>query len=222
MLKFEKEMLDILKALKEGGVLQNCIISGSWAMYFYDRIFKGFEPMIATTDFDIFFPSVCKIKKSNITLLLSELHYLREDDYFSGKTKYYSKEGFELEFLTLPDRTMSNVIKIKSLNIGAEALPKMKPLEWNYITVDYNGIGVNIPSPSSYCLQKLLINKERPLSKQMKDINAVKYVMSFVNSSQKYRDEFIESFQSLPKKWQKTIKETIEIHLIQTPLENLK
>ena len=117
---------------------------------------------------------------------------------------------------------MNNVVKIKSLNIGAEALPKMMPLMWNYITVDYNGINVNIPSPSSYCLQKLLINKERPISKQMKDINAVKYVMSFVNSSQKYRDEFIDSLQSLPKKWQKVIKEAVEIHLIQTPLENLK
>ena len=222
MLKFEKEMLDVLKALNEGGVLQHCIISGSWAMYFYNRIFKGFEPPIATTDFDIFFPSVSKIKESNITLLLSELHYIREDDYISEKTKYYSKDGFEIEFLTLPNRTMSNVIKIKSINIGAEALPKMRPLMWNYISVEYNDLKVNIPSPSSYCLQKLLINKERALSKQMKDISAVKYVMSFVNSSQKYRDEFIESYQSLPKKWQRAVKEAIEIHLIQTPLENLQ
>ena len=222
MLRFEKEMLDVLKALNEGGLLENCIISGSWAMYFFNFIFKDFEPPIATTDLDIFFPSVSKIKKSNITLLLSELHYIREDDYLSEKTKYFSKEGFELEFLTLPDRTMRNVIDIKAINIGAEALPKMRPLTWNYITVDYNGIEVNIPSPVSYCLQKLLINKERSISKQMKDINAVKYVMSFVNSSQKYRDEFIESYQSLPKKWQRAVKEAIEIHLIQTPLENLQ
>ena len=210
MVKFESKMLDIIEALHKSGLLKNCIISGSWAMFFYKEIFEGFFPPIATTDFDIFLPSVSKIKEGNINKLLIDLDYLRDDDYLTGKTKYYSKDGFEIEFLTVPNRTLEHVIKIPSIGIGAEALPKMKIAEWNYITVKYNGYDINVPSPASYCLQKLLINKERAETKKVKDIDAVRYVLSYIAVSKKYRKEFIESFNSAPKKWKKAIKETIE------------
>ena len=210
MVRFENKMLDIIEALHKSGLLKDCIISGSWAMFFYKEIFEGFIPPIATTDFDIFLPNVSRIKEGNINKLLIDLNYLRDDDSLTGKTRYFSKDGFEIEFLTVPDRTMSNVIKIHSIGIGAEALPKMKVAEWNYITIKYNGYDINIPSPASYCLQKLLINKERTEIKKAKDIDAVKYILRYVVASPKYKEEFIESFSSAPKKWKKAIKETIE------------
>lgn len=86
----------------------------------------------------------------------------------------------------------------------------MKIAEWNYITVRYNGYDINVPSPASYCLQKLLINKERTEIKKAKDIDAVKYILGYVFASVKYKEEFIESFNTAPKKWKKAIKETIE------------
>ena len=210
MVRFENKMLDIIEALHKSGLLKDCIISGSWSMFFYKEIFEGFIPPIATTDFDIFLPNVSRIKEGNINKLLIDLDYLRDDDSLTGKTRYFSKDGFEIEFLTVPDRTMSNVIKIHSIGIGAEALPKMKVAEWNYITIKYNGYDINIPSPASYCLQKLLINKERTEIKKAKDIDAVKYILRYVVASPKYQEEFIESFSSAPKKWKKAIKETIE------------
>ena len=224
MVKFESKMLDIIEALHKSGLLKNCIISGSWAMYFYKEVFEGFLPPIATTDFDIFLPSVSKIKESNINKLLIDLDYLRDDDYLTGKTKYYSKDGFEIEFLTVPNRTLEHVIKIPSIGIGAEALPKMKIAEWNYITIKYGGYDINVPSPASYCLQKLLINKERAEAKKAKDIDAVRYVLSYIAVSAKYRNEFIESFNSAPKKWKKVIKETIETNKLDdfVSLEELK
>ena len=212
-------MLDIIEALYKCGLLKNCIISGSWAMFFYKEIFEGFIPPIATTDFDIFLPNVSKIKEGNINKLLLDLDYLRDDDSLTGKTKYYSKDGFEIEFLTVPDRTMNSVIRIHSIGIGAEALPKMKVAEWNYITVKFNGYDVNVPSPASYCLQKLLINKERTEVKKDKDIDAVKYILQFVVASEKYKEEFIESFRSAPKKWKKAIKETIETNNLSPLIE---
>ena len=210
MTRFEDKMLDIIDALHKSGLLINCIISGSWAMFFFKEIFEDFIPPIATTDFDIFLPNVSKIKDGNINRLLIDLDYLRDDDFLTGKTKYYSKDGFEIEFLTVPNRTMEHVIKIPSIGIGAEALPKMKVAEWNYITVKYNNYDVNIPSPASYCLQKLLINKERTEDKKIKDIDAVRYILEFVAASPKYKKEFVESFNSAPKKWKKAIKETME------------
>ncbi len=210
MVKFEEKMLEIIGALHESNLLKDCIISGSWAMFFYKEIFEGFIPPIATTDFDIFLPSVSKIKSGNINKLLIDLDYLRDDDSLTGKTKYFSKDGFEIEFLTLPDRSMNSVIRIKTIGIGAEALPKMKIATWNFITVKYDRYNVNVPSPASYCLQKLLINKERSEDKQIKDIDAVRYILSYIAVSKKYKDEFIESYKSAPKKWKKAIKETLE------------
>ena len=216
MTRFENRMLDIIDALHKSGLLRNCIISGSWAMFFFKEVFEDFIPPIATTDFDIFLPNVSKIKDGNINRLLIDLDYLRDDDFLTGKTKYYSKDGFEIEFLTVPNRTMEHVIKIPSIGIGAEALPKMKVAEWNYITVKYNNYDVNIPSPASYCLQKLLINKERTEDKKTKDIDAVRYILEFVAASPKYKKEFVESFNSAPKKWKKAIKETMEENKLDT------
>ena len=105
---------------------------------------------------------------------------------------------------------MERVIIVPAIGIGAEALPKMILATWNYITIEYNGYDINIPSPSSYCLQKLLINKERTEEKRKKDLDAVRYILGFVISSKKYKDEFLESYNSAPKKWKKTIKEVME------------
>ncbi len=212
MAKYEDKMLDIIDALDKSGLLKNCIISGSWAMFFYKEVFEDFIPPIATTDFDIFLPKVSIIKENNINKLLIDLDYLRDDDSFTGKTKYFSKDGFEIEFLTIPDRTMEHVIRIPAIGIGAEALPKMKVAAWNYITVKYHGYDVNVPSPASYCLQKLLINKERSEDKRLKDIDAVRYVLSYVVASRKYKDEFIDSYNTAPKKWKKAIKDTLIEH----------
>ena len=214
MIEFENKMLDIIDALHRSGLLKDCIISGSWAMFFYKEIFEDFVPPIATTDFDIFLPSVSKIKANNINKLLIDLDYLRDDDSLTGKTKYFSKDGFEIEFLTVPDRTLEHVIKIPAIGIGAEALPKMKIATWNYITVKYKEYEVNVPSPASYCLQKLLINKERTEDKRIKDIDAVRYILSYIAASKKYYEEFLESYNTAPKKWKKAIKDTIvEYHL---------
>ena len=216
MVKFEQEMISIINALQESNMLSQCVVAGSWSMYFYNYIFEGFIPPIATTDFDIFLPNPSKIQNSNISKLLSDLDYLREDDYISGKTKYFSASGFEIEFLTVPNRTMSNVVKIKAGNIGAEALPKLAPAGWNYIQVNFHGSVVNVVSPVSFVLQKLLINEERlSLEKKNKDLDAIRYVLSFVKLSNKYYTELKESLETYPRKWKKTIIETAKMNDIE-------
>ena len=96
MIEFETKMINSINALDKEGILQNCIISGSWCMYFYKYIFDSFIPPIATTDLDLFLPSVSKLKDSNISKVLTDLDYHRDDDYLSGKTTFLSKEGFKL------------------------------------------------------------------------------------------------------------------------------
>ena len=70
---------------------------------------------------------------------------------------------------------------------------------------------VNVVSPVSFILQKLLINNERASEyKKEKDLDAIKYVLGFIKSSKKYYQELKESVETYPKKWKKTIIKTAE------------
>lgn len=57
MATYENEMLKVLGALDEADALKHCVISGSWAMFFYKRIFTGFVPRLETTDLDLYLPN---------------------------------------------------------------------------------------------------------------------------------------------------------------------
>ena len=209
MKSYEIEMNKVLHALNEADALKDVIITGSWAMYFYKQIFDGFVPRIETTDLDLYLPNPKRASGNNLPSRLTAYSYKRHNDYITGKTMFLSDEGFSIEFLTLPDRNMTPTIEIKGLNVVAEALPKMAPAGWNYVQVDYNGLKVNIVSPVSFVLQKLLINKERkPEYKKEKDLDALSYVLGFIKASTKYTELLKQSFNQYPRKWQKAILET--------------
>lgn len=215
MVGYEKEMFDVLKALDESGALKYCIVAGSWAMWFYKRLFTGFVPRIETTDLDLYLPNPKATQGIGLGGSLRKRSYIQSDDTLTGKTTFVSASGFEIEFLTTPDRTMKGVLRIPGLSIGAEALAKMAPIGWNYIEVEECGLSVKVASPVSFVLQKLLINSERkPETKKEKDLDAVRYVLSFVRASKKYMEELESSLAMAPKKWRKAITETAFAHEI--------
>ena len=215
MKNYENEMLQVLSVLKESGALPHCVISGSWAMYFYKYVFDNFVPQAETTDLDIFLPDPKKANATNLIGKMRDINYILNSDYMTGKTMFLSDNGFSIEFLTIPNRTMASTIAVPGFSIVAEALPKMAPAGWNYIQIDFNGILVNVVSPVSFVLQKLLINKERkPDFKKEKDIDAVKYVLQFVKISNKYNEELVQSLNEYPKKWKKAIEETAKLNNI--------
>ena len=209
MKEYEQEMINVLSALNEADALKHVVIAGSWSMYFYRYIFDNFVPRTETTDLDLYLPNPKRATGNDFSSKMSKYSYRRVNDYLTGKTRFRSESGFSIEFLTTPDRTMSSTISVPGLNIVAEALPKMAPAGWNYIQVIFNGLTVNVVSPVSFVLQKLLINKDRKDKyKKIKDLDAIRYVLSFVKLSQKYSLELEESLKTYPKKWKKIIEET--------------
>lgn len=209
MKNYEKEMINVIRALDESQALKHVVITGSWALYFYSNIFNGFVPRTETTDLDLYLPNPKKAIGENLSTKMRQYTYKKNNDYLTGKTTFLSEDGFSVEFLVVPDRTMSNTIKIEGLDVVAEALPKTAPLGWNSISVCFENWMINIVSPVSFVLQKLLINKERkPEYKKIKDIDAVIYVLGFIKASKKYQEELVASFETYPKKWKKTILET--------------
>ena len=209
MLEYEFEMRAVMRVLNASGALPHCIVTGSWAMYFYKTIFEDFHPRVETTDLDMYLPNPKSATAENLPLRLRELSYIRSDDALTGKTTFLSSNGFEIEFLTVPDRTMSPVIRVRGMSIGAEALPKMAPIGWNFVELDWEDMKVKVASPASFVIQKLLINDERkPEWKKGKDLDAVRYVLIFVKASRKYSEELKESVLSAPRKWRKAIIDT--------------
>lgn len=216
MKSYEVEMNKVLHALHDADALKSVIVTGSWAMFFYKLIFKNFIPRVETTDLDLYLPNPKHASGNNISSKLYSYSYKRYDDCMTGKTLFLSEEGFSIEFQTIPDRNMTSTIDVKGLNIVAEALPKIAPAGWNYIQVEYDKLNVNVISPVSFVLQKLLINKERiPEYKKEKDIEAVKYVLNFVKTSPKYYQELQKSLNTYPKKWKKAIFETASLNKIE-------
>ena len=208
MKTYEKEMIDVLHALEESKILSQVVIAGSWAMLFYKEIFENFTPRIETTDLDLYLPNPKSMKGEGVYESFNAHKYLSDKDCLTGKTKFYSQSGFEIEFLTIPDRTMSQTIRIPGLNLVAEALPKMAPAGWDYIQVEYHQMTVNVVSPVSFVLQKLLINSERkPEYKKEKDIDSIKYVLPYILASKKYSTLLRESLNNYPRKWRKVIVE---------------
>ena len=204
MKNYEIEMLKVLHTLEESQVLSHCVIAGSWAMLFYEKIFEGFEARVETTDMDIILPNPKKASGDSFIEKMRMNHYILHNDYISGKTTFVSSGGFNVEFLTIPDRTMSNTLKVNGLSIVAEALPKMAPAGWNYIQIPYDSMMINVVSPVSFVLQKLLIHNERTsVFKKEKDAEAIRYVIKFVMASPKYSDELRSSLETYPKKWRK-------------------
>lgn len=206
MKNYENAMINVLKALDESGSLPYVIISGSWSMYFYTLIFEGFVPRVETTDLDLYLPEPKKATGNNLAGNLLKYSYVKNNDYLTGKTMFLSDEGFSIEFLTIPDRTMTNTIKVPGMNVIAEALPKMAPAGWNYVQIDFMGMKINVVSPVSFVLQKLLIHEERKSEyKKNKDLDAIRYVLSFIKASKKYNDELNDSLHSYPQKWRTAI-----------------
>lgn len=88
--------LRVLKKLHHAGVLDDVIVIGSWALYFYKFYFKGNEyvPDIRTRDIDFLVPLPPRLKhKADIPEMLKELGFIIN---FRGEGGYIRLDHPEL------------------------------------------------------------------------------------------------------------------------------
>lgn len=206
----EKELKTLLKTLNDCGLLENIIIIGSWALFFYKQMYCDFQSQLMTTDLDLYIPNKRNLKTCNITNELRHNSYIRYDDFLSNKTIFVSDKDFKIEFLTKYDRTMNNSINIEKINIYAEALNYISLLEINEISVNYKEYKVRVPNPASFVLHKLLISKDRSEEKQLKDLDSILYIVDKFKNSLDFKSTISLTFKELPKKWKKKIIQTVE------------
>lgn len=215
MKKNQDKIFEIIKVLNKTGLLNNLILIGSWAMFFYKEIFSNFTPMIRTVDLDFYVPRAKGVSEKSSTInALKDIRYEMMSDTLTNRTTFISSDGFELEFLTNLNRQRFDCIKIGNTDIYAESLPHLDIFTANYIEITYNDIKIKVASPASFVLQKLLINEKRKDEKKQKDLDAIKIVLQHIRRSRKYKNELKHLFNRLSKKQRNSILETANINSI--------
>ncbi len=121
-INYEDKLLDIIRAFEESGILKNVIIIGSWATYFYVKVFDGFIPTIRTLDFDCYIPRTKNIKVlKSVSETLKPINFDQVFDSGTEKSKFISPDGFEIEFLAKLKRDHNTIVKVDSLGVNAES-----------------------------------------------------------------------------------------------------
>lgn len=210
-IEYEDKLLSILKAFSESQILENIIIIGSWATYFYVKVFDGFIPSIRTLDFDCYLPETKNIKViKNVNETLKPINFDQIFDSRTEKSKFISPDGFEIEFLTKLKRNQNQIVKVDSLGVNAEQLGNLELFDKGYITLDYEGYTVKVASPSAYIIQKILISPKRSKEKYLKDLESIKLVFEEVKESQRYMNEIQSIISSFGKKRRKVYNNYIK------------
>ncbi len=207
----------ILNSLHAAGALQDIILIGSWCHYFYKDYFSNAPeiPLLRTLDIDFLVPNPPRIKKEvNIPEILESFDFMPLNNYLTGYTKYSHPE-LELEFLIadLGKGKGNEPYRIPKLHINAQGLRFLNLLQSHTIEIKYLDMTVVVPEPAAYVLHKFIIF-ERRLSKekQLRDLKSAKEIGEFLLGKRKEKKKILDIFNSLPKKWQKTILRNLETY----------
>ena len=207
-----EELFKVLEILKSIGIENNVVLIGSWAEMFYEEMLEGYEANIRTMDVDFLYLNVNKpTDKINFTEIMKSHGYGFEEDYVSGKTKYYNTE-LEIEFLSKKTRDNRQVIEVKGLGVGVECIGGLEIIDHNYTKYESKkyGLTVNLPTPAVYCIHKILINHSRSSIKATKDAEAIKRILPFLIFGKNGKEDFYKIYSSLSKKQLKTFNENAE------------
>jgi len=202
--------IEVLRRLSKSGILKHIVLVGSWCTLFYRDYFSGmkYSPVLKTRDIDFLIPKPQKITKTvDVAELLRDLGFITG---FTGMEGYMRLEHPQLiiEFLVPQTRgEYARPYDLPQLAFNAQALRYLDIIDKNTITVENKGIKVVIPHPASFALHKLLIaGKRRSKDKIAKDIQDAERVLKALVEKDE-EASIINIFKSMPKKWQKKIKE---------------
>jgi hypothetical protein len=180
----EDLFLRLLQELDKGGVLQQIVLIGSWALPIYRRFFDDDPeiPILRTTDVDFLVGNPPKITSPmDIQRSLSELGFEPAWAVSGGYCKYVHPD-MEVEFL-IPEKGagVSHAIEIEDLNVTAQPLRYLS-IAYDYsMPVEYHGLRVRVPEPEAFVLLKLLVlPRRKDAAKSEKDIVTASVLGSYL------------------------------------------
>ena len=203
-----KKVKEVLTSLQKSGVLEQCMLIGSWCNYFYQFYFKdiNYKPVIQTLDIDFLIPDVKKktVKPISVEQLLKDLDF--ETDFGgSGWVRYIHPE-LRVEFLAPRLGLQPDTPKfVAFFKINAMPLRHTATLTEHAIEVEGDGIKVKLPHPAAFSLHKLFISERRKESgKKIRDFESAMRVLESLKSLNKY-NEINKVWLTMTKKEQRGV-----------------
>ena len=199
-----KTLMEIISIINQLNLQNTVILIGSWAEFFYQRLFERYYSSFKTLDTDFLIKRPVHSGKGFIKAM-KEAGFTYEEDPMSGKSKFF-KNDIEVEFLTTLTRGFSSTYSVPEMGINAECLKYMDISVANTIPIVFeNGDMILIPNPAAYVIQKAMINKERSAGKAEKDIDAVKGLVLSIVEEKRFESDFIRIYRSLGKKQKRLV-----------------
>ena len=208
---------ELIAVLSESGMLPNVMIVGSWAEYLYRFCFgSSYIPNLKTHDIDLYYGNPC-LEFEAEDAIVGKLHnagFLAYNE--GGHLRSFFKEGIEVEFLSSQLGEGPGLIELAGTGIYAEKLSSMEMLR--PLLLEARGYTMKVPTPASYVCHKLYINPRRyPVSKRLKDIEAVRSLLLYMGDSPEQKGMLRVCLESLPSEQRRQIIGVMRANGIQLP-----
>lgn len=202
-------LLRILRRFAHAGVLDQCMLIGSWCLHFYRFKFEGADllPAIRTLDVDFLIPHPGWIKKVvDIPELLKEEGFIPLMNFSNGLVRYQHSDLL-VEFL-VPElgRGFHKPREIRSWRIQAQEIRYLNFLTAYPETIRYQDMSVCLPEPAAFALHKLIVGFRRTKKeKRAKDLETAVGILEFLFRRPDEKKRVMTILTGLPPKWRKII-----------------
>lgn len=213
----EDLFLRLIQELDNGGVLQQIVLIGSWALPIYRRYFDDDPeiPLLRTADVDFLVGNPPQItSEMDIPTRLSELGFEPAWTVSGGYCKYVHPD-MEVEFLIAEQGAgVNHGILIEGLNVTAQPLRYLSIAYDHSMEVDYRGLRIRVPEPEAFVLLKLLVlPRRKDAAKIEKDVTTARSLGLYILKRPDRSVLLTRLFNEIPKGWRKTIRKVVQEHL---------
>lgn len=108
----------------------------------------------------------------------------------------------------------SEPYRVQSFGIKAEGLRNTDLLIKSALTLEFEGIKINVPTPQAYLLQKIIINAQRK-NKAEKDYLAIEYLIENIKKSTIEFQKLKNLYDTLTKKQKNIIDKFLTDNLFE-------
>lgn len=206
-----EEHMDVLGILREicevfseqGLVYEGLLIAGSLCMSIYSEHYGVPLPLFTTRDIDIAIEHPYKGKPAKLITALRDRGFEVSWSYPEGVMSL-EKGPFKVEFLTVARRGEEKPVRIKKLELVAQALNFLNLLFRNPVLCNFQRYKVVAPHPVDFVIHKVLVAQKRPeKEKREKDLEQAEWV--YLNIIEpRFREMFEHVLGGMPRK-QRTI-----------------
>jgi len=202
-------LLRVLGRFSKAGVLDQCMMIGSWCMFFYRHEYDNpaLLSAIRTLDVDFLITHPGRIKEeADIPELLREENFIPIMNFSNGLVRYQHPDLL-LEFL-VPElgRGFDKPRLIRPWHIQAAEIRYLNFLTAFPKKIRYGGLTVRVPEPAAFALHKLIVSSRRgKKEKREKDLEAAVGVLEFLFEDPEGKARIREVLAKISPKWRKTI-----------------